>query len=151
MMALSLFAIISTAITSLMYATTNLNRQTQKQATGSSETELALRRMIEVTRCCTSLTYVSVTNTLTLVTPADSSSKTYTYTYYLSNGALRETVVYGATQLQDVAILPNVTAFSVTWANSPTTPRCYQITLTTNLTNPATTRTVQVTGRNLTS
>src|SRR4051812_23127120 len=92
MLALSIFGFSSTAMSSLMLSAYNMNRHIQGMGDASSAAELTMRRIIEVTRSATDLSYTSPSSGLYIETPPDSSNLSYIFIYYVSNGDLREKI-----------------------------------------------------------
>ena len=151
MLALSIFAFASTAMSSLMFASYNTNRHVQGMTDATSEAEISMRRIIEVTRSATDLQYVDSTTGLFVQTPPDSSNLSYIYIYYVSNGQLREKIETAGslTLIQDNVVVNSINSFSVTRVNNGSFPRSYEIYLVLNATPVPISRDVIVTCRNL--
>ncbi len=145
---LTIFGLVSSAIGSLLTSANNTSRFVKSNTQASSQVETAMARMIELTRSAASV-QADATG-LYIQTPPDSNNYSYIFIYYTSNGQLREKVEYTSTltQIQDNALVNNVTGFTVTQVNAVGRPQSYQINLTTGP-NPALTRSCVVTGRNL--
>ena len=92
MLALSIFSFASMAMSSLMFASYNTNRNAQGMTDATSEAEISMRRIIEVTRSATDLQYTDSATGLYVQTPPDSSNLSYIYIYYVSNRQLREKI-----------------------------------------------------------
>jgi prepilin-type N-terminal cleavage/methylation domain-containing protein len=122
MLALTIFAFASTAISSLLYSTYRVNRHVQTATECGSQVEISIRRMIEVVRSATNV--LLEPNKLYVQTPPDPSGRSYIYMYYLdTTGAdpklrpqLRERIANAGTLavIQDVAMVDSISAFSVT-------------------------------------
>jgi len=153
MVSLSIFSVASTAITSLIFASYNVNTQVQGESSATSSAEIALRRIMEEMRSGTSVSFTNASSGLYVQTPADSGGSTYIYIYYVTGNVLHEKIEVASSQaqIQDSAIVSNVGSFNVTRLNSGSAPQSYQVDLTLNSTPVAVTRSVVVTGRNLTS
>jgi type II secretory pathway pseudopilin PulG len=153
MLALSIFGFTSTAMSSLMFASYNMNRHVKGMGDASSAAELAIRRMVEVTRSATDVSYVSPSSGLYIQTPPDSSDLSYIFIYYISNGELREKIQTAGTLtlIQDTALVSNVNSFTVTQLNPGSFPKSYQIDVVLNATPVPVSRSIVVTGRNLQS
>src|SRR4051812_48785907 len=153
MISLSIFAFSSTAVSSLMFATYNTNRNVKGMADATSQAEITLRRMIEVTRSATDLTYTDPQTGLYIQTPPDSSSLSYIFIYYISNNQMHEKIETAGslTLIQDTVVVDSVMSYTVTRLNPGVFPESYQVNLVLKATPVPITRTVTITGRNLTS
>jgi prepilin-type N-terminal cleavage/methylation domain-containing protein len=122
MLALTIFAFASTAISSLLYSTYRVNRHVQSATECGSQVEIAMRRMIEVTRSATNI--LLAPNKAYVQTPPDPQGRSFIYTYYLDTTnpdpklrpQLRERIANAGTLavVQDVAIVDSISAFAVT-------------------------------------
>ena len=153
MVSLSIFAFSSMAISSLMFATYETNQHVKGMADATDEAEITLRRMIEVTRSAVDVQYTNPTTGLYIQTPPDSTNAAYIFIYYLSNGQLREKIenVGSLTVIQDNVVVDSINSFTVTRLNPGVFPESYQVNLILNATPVPISRTVVITGRNLTS
>src|ERR1051325_843299 len=151
MLALSIFAFASTAMSSLMFASFNMNRHVQGMGDATSSAEIVMRRIIEVSRSAIDLQYTDSATGLYVQTPPDSSNLSYIFIYYVSNGQLREKIETAGslTLIQDNVVVTNINSFTVTRANPGVFPRSYQIDLVLNATPVPISRSVMVTCRNL--
>jgi prepilin-type N-terminal cleavage/methylation domain-containing protein len=147
MVSLSIFGMIMTSATSLMFGAYGTNRYVQTQNESVQQIEAAMRRMIDNVRSASTVgPNFSATN-LDLVTQSDpdNSQLKYDVSYYVNaNNQLVETHdLYGTN-----VILSHVSAFSVTTLQS-TKPSMYQVTLTaTEPGGKTVTRTCNMTSRN---
>jgi type II secretory pathway pseudopilin PulG len=151
MLSLSIFGFASTAMSSLMFASYNMNRHVKGMAEASSSAEITMRRIIEVTRSASDASYTPSTRSLYVQTPPDSSNLSYIFIYYVSGGQLREKIETAGTLtlIQDNILVDNVNSFNVTQTNPGSFPRCYQVDLVLNASPVPVSRSVMVTGRNL--
>jgi prepilin-type N-terminal cleavage/methylation domain-containing protein len=152
MISLSIFAFASTAMSSLMFATYNTNRHVKGTTDATSQAEIAMRRIIEVTRSASDLQYTNASTGLFVQTPPDSSNLSYIFIYYTSNGQLREKIQTAGslTLIQDTAIVDAINTFTVTRMNAGSFPESYRVDLVLETTPVPISRSVVITGRNLT-
>jgi hypothetical protein len=143
----------SAAMGSLMFATYNTNRHVKGMSDSTSQAELALRRIIEVTRSSVDLVYTDPTSGLFIQTPPDSSNLSYVFIYYIANGQLHEKIETAGslTLIQDTVLVPNLQSFAVTRVNAGQDPQSYQVNLVLATTPIPISRTATITCRNLTS
>jgi prepilin-type N-terminal cleavage/methylation domain-containing protein len=148
MVSLSIMAMVSTAISSLLVSANNISKSVKSSTSATSQMETAMARMIETTRSAADVQFDA--NGLYIQTPPDSNSYSYIYIYYVSNNQLREKVEYASSlaQIQDNVLVNNVMSFTTTQVNAAGRPRAYQLVVTAGP-NPAISRTCVVTGRNL--
>jgi prepilin-type N-terminal cleavage/methylation domain-containing protein len=153
MLSLIIFSMASAAMTSLMFSTYNVNRHIKGMSDSTSQAELALRRIIEVTRSSIDLVYTDPNTGLFLQTPPDSGNLSYVFIYYIQNGQLHEKIETAGslTFIQDTVLISNLQSFAVTRVNAGQDPRSYQVNLILATTPIPITRTATITCRNLTS
>lgn len=154
MVSLSIFAFSSTAMSSLMFATFNTNRHVKSTTDGSAQAEIAIRRIIETTRSAADIIYSSPSTGLLIQTPPDSNNLSYIFIYYAQNNQLRERIQTAGslTLIQDTVLVEALATngFTVTRTNPGSFPESYSVQITLATTPVAVTRTVTITGRNLT-
>lgn len=170
MLALSIFAFSSTAVSSLMFATYNTNRHVKGMVNASDSAEIVLRRIFELGR---SSAYFEDTGgnaipvggsktSVSIETPPDTYNPNlnYIYTYHQQtvNGVqqLWEKIqpdVSGVVQTptQDCVIVSNINSFQVTRLDSGTsgTLQQYGVNIVLNATPVPISRSVVITTRNL--
>lgn len=153
MLSLIIFSMASAAMTSLMFSTYNVNRHIKGMSDSTSQAELALRRIIEVTRSSIDLVYTDPNTGLFLQTPPDSGNLSYVFIYYIQNGQLHEKIETAGSLsfIQDTVLISNLQSFAVTRVNAGQDPRSYQVNLILATTPIPITRTATITCRNLTS
>jgi len=155
MIALSIFAFASTAISTLMFASYNTNRHVKGMADSTSQAELTMRRIIELTRSAIDLQYVvdamgnfDPAGGLSIKTPPDAGGIPYIFTYYIKTGDLYEKIQTAALEdVQDLVIIENIKEFKVARVGS-TFPRVYNVEVELHATPVPITRRVSVTCRN---
>jgi len=155
MIALSIFAFASTAISTLMFASYNTNRHVKGMADSTSQAELTMRRIIELARSAIDLQYVvnasgvfNPAGGLSIKTPADASGIPYIFTYYVKNGDLYEKIQTAAlTDVQDLVVISNIKEFKVERVGD-TFPRVHNIEVELHATPVPIMRRVSITCRN---
>jgi len=153
MVCLSIFAFSSTAVSSLMFTTYNTNRHVKGMADATDAAEITLRRIIEVTRSAVDVSYTNAATGLYVQTPPDSTNLSYIFIYYTLNGQLREKIETAGslTLIQDNVVVDSINSFNVTRLNPGSFPESYQVNIVLNATPVAISRSVTITGRNLTN
>jgi prepilin-type N-terminal cleavage/methylation domain-containing protein len=147
LIALTIMAIMFTAVAALIYGTMNTDRFMRTQSQAISEVELATRRIMYNLRSCsiiTTPTDTNATNTITILTQPDptNGNLAYTVTYALAGNNITETDTrYGTNTL-----VHNASTFSVARL-SLISPESILVTITLP-TTPAITRTFTVQCRN---
>jgi len=147
LIALTIMAIMFSAVAALIYGTMNTDRFMRNQQMAISEVELATRRIMYNLRSCsiiTTPTDTTAASTISIITQPDpaNGNLSYNVSYTFAGGNITETDDrYGAN-----VIVHNATAFSVQRL-SLTSPESIQVTLTVG-TSPAITRTFKVQCRN---
>ena len=147
LVALSVVAVLSTAVAILLVGAGNTNQYVNSETDAMSNVENAYRRILHNVRTASALTTPSnatLTNSLTLSTQndPDHGNTPATVTYSLSNGNLVET---DSRYAANATLVPSVSAFSVQRIN--TTPTQLNISITSG-TAPPVTRTATITCRN---
>ena len=152
MVSLTIFAFVSSAMSSLMFAAYNTNRHVRGTSDATSAAETAIRRIIEVTRSAADLMYTDPQTGLLVQTPPDSNNLSYIFIYYISGSQLHEKIETAGslTLIQDTVIVDSLQSFSVTQLNPGQTPKCYEVDLILTATPVPITRSVAITARNLT-
>jgi len=155
MIALSIFAFASTAMSTLMFSTYNTNRHVKGMADSTSQAELTLRRIIELTRSAIAVEHIEPLSGvfdpaygLFITTPPDASNNCSVFNYCVVNNQLHEKVSINGTQTQDNIVVDNVATFLIA-RNGTTLPRIYDIEVDLQATPVPMTRKVTVTCRNL--
>jgi len=147
LVAISVVAVLSTAVTTLLLGAGNTNSYVNNETDAMSQVENAYRRIMHNVRTASSLTTPSngtLTNSLTVKTQNDPGygNLPATVTYSISGGNLVETDSrYSSTAI----LVTNVSTFSVQRTN--TSPTQLSITITSN-TVPAVSRSAIITCRN---
>ena len=151
LMALSILAVVSTAVVSMLHAGAQVSGSLTTSMTNQWELESALGRIVQEGRVCTSCTVptgVSGGSSFSLVSEPDAANNnaTYTISYSLATvggvQVLQETDArYGTSTL-----VRNVQSFDVRNKNAGS-PQVVILTLTVG-TSPPVTRTVRMTPRN---
>jgi prepilin-type N-terminal cleavage/methylation domain-containing protein len=148
LVALSVVAMLSTAIAVMLVGAGNTHQYVNTEADAMSNVENAFRRILHNTRTASALTTPTtgtLTNTLTVLTQPDPSygNAPATVTYSLANGNLVET---DSRYPGSSVLVPGVSAFTV--QRTGTGPLQLNISISSGST-PSVTRSAMVTCRNL--
>jgi type II secretory pathway pseudopilin PulG len=151
-MALAIMSVICTAVLALLTASAHTNAAITATITSQQELEMALRRMIQQTRMCSSLTVPSGNSngtSFSLTTQPDTANSNASYSVSYSMVA-----VGGLNQLQETdtrygtsVLIHDVQSFDVKLKNAGS-PAVLIVTVTVGR-NPSSTRTIRITPRNL--
>jgi len=156
MVCLSIFAFSSTAVSSLMFATYNTNRHVKGMADSSDAVEIVFRRIVELSRSASVVSFTDTSQGLMIETPPDSSNNNlaFWYVYKIVNGQLVEQILSADGSfavVQNQAVITNLSTtngFQVTELSNVGQLAQYQIHVQLSVTPVDISRDVIVTCRN---
>ena len=120
MVCLSIFAFSSTAVSSLMFATYNTNRHVKGMADSTDAVEIVFRRIVELSRSASVVSFTDTSTGLMIETPPDSNNNNLAYWYVykidpLNPSHLIEQILSADgnfTQIQNQAVITNLSTNS---------------------------------------